>query len=79
MTLFFRSYENHYLKGLRPNKRRIGMPEKNKRKINDFNDIYVGDDSDEQFEISDGRSVEEVYQAILGLGLQPVMSDYIYV
>ncbi len=34
---------------------------------------------DEQFEISDGRSVEEVYQAILGLGLQPVMSDYIYV
>lgn len=34
---------------------------------------------DEQFEISDGRSVEEVYQAILEKGLQPVMSDSIYV
>lgn len=34
---------------------------------------------DEQFEISDGRNVEEVYQAILEKGLQPVMSDYIYV
>jgi 2-iminoacetate synthase len=34
---------------------------------------------DEQFEISDGRSVDEVYQAIVNQGLQPVMSDYIYV
>lgn len=34
---------------------------------------------DEQFEISDGRNVEEVYQAIRSQGLQPVMSDYIYV
>ncbi|MDD6483065.1 MAG: 2-iminoacetate synthase ThiH [Clostridiales bacterium] len=34
---------------------------------------------DEQFEISDGRSVEEVYKAIEDAGLQPVMSDYIYV
>lgn len=34
---------------------------------------------DEQFEISDGRNVEEVYQAIIENGLQPVMSDYIYV
>jgi 2-iminoacetate synthase len=34
---------------------------------------------DEQFEISDGRSVKEVYEAIENLGLQPVMSDYIYV
>ena len=34
---------------------------------------------DEQFEISDIRDVEEVYQAILDAGLQPVMSDYIYV
>ena len=34
---------------------------------------------DEQFEISDGRSVEEVYNAIKEQGLQPVMSDYIYV
>ena len=33
----------------------------------------------EMFEISDGRSVDEVYQALLSHGLQPVMSDYIYV
>ena len=37
---------------------------------------HVGD---AQFEISDGRNVEEVYQAIIDQGLQPVMSDYIYV
>ena len=34
---------------------------------------------DEQFEIDDTRNVEEVYQAIMDAGLQPVMSDYIYV
>lgn len=34
---------------------------------------------DEQFEISDSRSVDEVYDAIVEKGLQPVMSDYIYV
>ncbi|MEY8353293.1 2-iminoacetate synthase ThiH [Lachnospiraceae bacterium 54-53] len=34
---------------------------------------------DEQFEISDGRSVDEVMKDLLGLGLQPVMSDYLYV
>ena len=33
---------------------------------------------DEQFEISDSRSVEEVYQAITRQGLMPVMSEYIY-
>ncbi len=38
-----------------------------------------GNVGDAQFEISDGRSVEEVYQAIGAQGLQPVMSDYIYV
>ena len=31
------------------------------------------------FEISDGRSVKEVYDALLTNHLQPVMSDYIYV
>lgn len=31
---------------------------------------------DRQFEISDSRSVEEIYQMILSRGLQPVMSDY---
>ncbi|WP_138295102.1 MULTISPECIES: 2-iminoacetate synthase ThiH [unclassified Clostridium] len=34
---------------------------------------------DEQFEISDGRGVEEIYKMIVGQGLQPVMSEYIYV
>jgi 2-iminoacetate synthase len=34
---------------------------------------------DGQFETSDGRSVEEVYRMLLAGGLQPVMSDYIYV
>lgn len=37
------------------------------------------DKGDEQFEISDGRSVEQVYDALLSEHLQPVMSDYIYV
>ena len=34
---------------------------------------------DEQFEISDGRSVDEIYQMIEDNGMQPVMKDYIYV
>lgn len=34
---------------------------------------------DAQFEISDGRNVREVFNAIESEGLQPVMSDYIYV
>ena len=34
---------------------------------------------DEQFEISDGRSVDEIYHMIEYNGMQPVMTDYIYV
>ena len=34
---------------------------------------------DEQFEISDGRSVDEIYHMIKDNGMQPVMTDYIYV
>lgn len=34
---------------------------------------------DEQFEISDPRNVQQVYDAIVDHGLQPVMSDYVYV
>lgn len=34
---------------------------------------------DEQFEISDSRNFDEVYKALTDKGLQPVMSDYIYV
>ena len=37
------------------------------------------DKGDGQFEISDGRSVDEVYQALLEHDLQPVMHDYLYV
>ena len=47
-------------------------------------DVGIGGHSgeekgDEQFEISDGRSVDEVYAAIQAHGLQPVMADYLYV
>ena len=34
---------------------------------------------DEQFEIDDARSVKEMYDMIKSKGMQPVMSDYIYV
>lgn len=34
---------------------------------------------DEQFIIDDGRTVEEIFQAMAAKGLQPVMADYIYV
>lgn len=37
------------------------------------------DKGDEQFEISDPRTVSEVYKAIEEMGFQPVMHDYIYV
>lgn len=39
----------------------------------------VQDKGDEQFEIADRRSVQEVYSAIQERGLQPVMNDYVYV
>lgn len=34
---------------------------------------------DEQFEIDDGRTVDEIYHMIEKNGMQPVMTDYIYV
>ena len=34
---------------------------------------------DEQFEIDDGRTVDEIYHMIEKSGMQPVMTDYIYV
>lgn len=34
---------------------------------------------DDQFEIADTRSFEEVHQAIIDRGLQPVTNDYVYV
>ena len=37
------------------------------------------DKGDAQFEISDARTVDEVYNDLMEMNLQPVMSDYIYV
>lgn len=42
-------------------------------------DDEIESKGDEQFEISDDRSVKEIYDEITKRGLQPVMSDYIYV
>lgn len=39
----------------------------------------TGQKGDDQFEISDGRSVEMVMKDLIRLDLQPVMSDYLYV
>lgn len=40
-------------------------------------DDEIGKKGDEQFEISDPRSVEEVHNSLLKRGLQPVYTDYI--
>ena len=47
-------------------------------------DVGIGGHSgdaqgDEQFEIDDARTVDEIYSMILSENLQPVMSEYIYV
>ena len=39
----------------------------------------IEDKGDDQFEIADTRNVEEIYEALQQLGLQPVMNDYVYV
>ena len=36
-------------------------------------------DGDNQFEIADSRSVDEIYKTLENLGMQPIMNDYIYV
>ena len=41
-------------------------------------DIEEKDRGDEQFEISDGRDVKQVYEYLVKIGLHPVMSDYIF-
>lgn len=38
-----------------------------------------GDEGDEQFEISDSRSLNAMYADLAGEGLQPVLNDYLYV
>ena len=38
----------------------------------------AADAGDEQFEIADNRSFEEIYDAIRAQGMQPVLNDYLY-
>ena len=38
-----------------------------------------GREGDEQFEISDARSLSKMYSDLSGEGLQPVLNDYVYV
>ena len=38
----------------------------------------VDEEGDDQFEISDSRTLDEVLDAIKNRGLQPVMNDYVY-
>lgn len=52
--------------------------------IGDHESKYSGKESDgaegdEQFEISDSRSFDKMYQDMSGEGLQPVLNDYLYV
>ncbi len=51
--------------------------------IGDHDEKYNGeqeaDAGDEQFEIADSRSFDQMYDDISGEGLQPVLNDYVYV
>ena len=51
--------------------------------IGDHESKYAGEDDaeagDEQFEISDARSFDQMYGDMEGEGLQPVLNDYVYV
>ena len=51
--------------------------------IGDHESKYTGKENgeggDEQFEISDGRSLNKMYDDISKSGLQPVLNDYLYV
>lgn len=51
--------------------------------IGDHESKYKGEEAsgtgDEQFEISDDRSFDEMYKDVLDEGLQPVLNDYVYV
>ena len=46
--------------------------------VNDGSQVDVADAGDEQFEIADNRSFEEIYDAIRAQGMQPVLNDYLY-
>lgn len=42
-------------------------------------DVYNKDSGDEQFEICDSRSIDNMYEDMEKSGLQPVLNDYLYV
>lgn len=44
-----------------------------------YNGADDEDTGDEQFEIADGRSFDQMYEDIASEGLQPVLNDYVYV
>ncbi len=52
--------------------------EQHTAKAENKNQNKASDSGDEQFEISDDRSFEEIYEAIKAQGLQPVLNDYLY-
>lgn len=52
--------------------------EQHTAKTRDETKNKASDSGDEQFEISDDRSFEEIYEAIKAQGLQPVLNDYLY-
>ena len=51
--------------------------------IGDHESKYTGKEDaetgDEQFEISDSRSFEQMYEDMESEGMQPVLNDYVYV
>ena len=51
--------------------------------IGDHESKYTGKDNgntgDEQYEISDGRSLDQMYADMTDEGMQPVLNDYVYV
>ena len=42
-------------------------------------DEQEGERGDEQFEIADARSLQEMYAQLEAGGMQPVLNDYVYV
>ncbi len=44
-----------------------------------YHGVREAETGDEQFEISDDRSFDQMYRDIAAEGLQPVLNDYIYV
>lgn len=63
--------------GIGDHEEKYNKSEKNEKTSTGENQTEKVSCGDEQFEISDDRSFDEMYQAILDAGLQPVLNDYI--